>query len=90
MVAQLFQDPENAEVYASSVDEAQRQHIQDLVVVEQAPQVLGQTNELNTAHVYVNVKTVEDADIPYDVTLVRDGIGWKVSNVALYFASQQG
>lgn len=90
VVAQLFQDPENAEVYASSVDEAQRQHIQDLVVVEQSPQVLGQTNELNTAHVYVNVRTVEDADIPYDVTLVRDGIGWKVSNVALYFASQQG
>lgn len=87
-VTALFADPTNADVYASSVDESSRALLADTVAAGATIEILGQTNSLNSAVVYVQATTTEGGTIPYQITLVRDGIGWKVSNAALYFTSQ--
>ncbi len=89
VVTQMFSDPQNADVFASSVDDSKKMRLQDSIVTSSDVQVKGEANDLNTAHMYVSVTAKEGAEVPYDITLVRDGIGWKVSNVALYFTSQQ-
>lgn len=84
----LFADPENANVFASSVDDAKKQRIVDMLVKDDTPDIKGEANELSTAEVYVNANASESSEVPYKVTMVRDGIGWKVSNVQLAFTSQ--
>ena len=37
---------------------------------------------------YVTAEMPEGGQMQYKVSLVRDLIGWKVSNIELYFASQ--
>ena len=37
---------------------------------------------------YVTAATPEGGSVQYKVELVRDKISWKISNVELYFASQ--
>ena len=88
VVSQLFSDPQNADVFASSVDDTQKGHIIDLITSDPTATVQGSTNELSTAQVYVNAKTPEGGEVPYQVSVARDGIGWKVTNVQLYFTSQ--
>ena len=84
----LFSNPSNADVYASSVDESKKARIADTVAQSNEVTINGTTNNLSTAEVYATVTTSQGGDIPYQVSLVRDGLGWKVSNVALSFASQ--
>ena len=84
----LFADPENANVFASSVDDAKKQRMVDMLVKDDTPDIKGEANELSTAEVYVNANASESSEVPYKVTMVRDGIGWKVSNVQLAFTSQ--
>lgn len=88
VVGELFADPQNADVYAANMDDAKKQRLQDMLVSDVDPELLGEANEMSTAHVYVQAQSPEGGEIPYDITLVRDGIGWKVDNVTLYFASQ--
>ena len=39
---------------------------------------------MSDSTVYVTAKTPEGGDVQYKVSLVRNMIGWKVSNVELY------
>ena len=38
--------------------------------------------------VYVSAETEQGGQMQYKLSMVRDLIGWKVSNVELYFPSQ--
>lgn len=87
-VSSLFSDPENADVYVNGIDDATKAHIADTVVAGSAITVNGQTSDLSTAEVYVTATTSQGGEIPYQVSLSRDGIGWKVSNVTFSYASQ--
>lgn len=88
-VTALFTNPTDSEVYASSVDDAKKAVIADTVVADSNVTINGKTSELTTSTVYVTAHTDEGGEVPYKVTLARDGIGWKVTGVSLYFTSQQ-
>lgn len=87
-VTSLFQDPTNSDLYASSVDSDSQALIADTVAAGASVQIQGTTTTLSSAVVYVTATTSQGGSIPYQITLVRDGIGWKVSNASLYFTSQ--
>ncbi len=89
VVSQMFADPENADVFASSLDDTKKARIADMLVADSNIDINGETSDLNSAHLYVTATAKGGGEVPYDVSLVRDGIGWKVSNVSLYFTSQQ-
>lgn len=88
VVTELFSNPEQADVYAAEVDDAQRTRIQDTIVSDSGASIVGETNNMSTAEVYVNATAPEGGTVPYQVSLARDGIGWKVTGVSLYFTSQ--
>lgn len=48
----------------------------------------GMDRAMNTSTVYTTVSTPEGGQVHYKVSMVRSGIGWKISNVELYFPSQ--
>ena len=52
------------------------------------PNIDGMDRSMSDSTVYVTAKTAEGGEVQYKVSLVRDLIGWKVSSVELYFASQ--
>lgn len=88
VVSQLFADPDGADVYASDLDEDQVASLVDIVVEDSDAELLGLNKTMSTSTAYVSATTEEGGEITYEVTLVRDLVGWKVSDVELYFASQ--
>ena len=58
------------------------------IVADANPSINGVDKSMSDPTVYVTAKTAEGGDVQYKVSLVRDMIGWKVSNVELYFPSQ--
>lgn len=85
----LFSDPTNNDLYASSVDDTQKTRYADTVATTSSVTINGSQNNLTSAVVYVTATTQQGGEIPYQVSLERSGIGWKVSGVALNFTSQQ-
>ena len=48
----------------------------------------GVNKSMSTSVAYVTVNTSAGGSIQYKVTLSREGIGWKVSDIELYFNSK--
>lgn len=88
VISQLFSDPSNNDVYAGELDDTRRSRIVDAIAPGSTVSVLGETNDLTTAKVYVDATTPEGGTVPYEISLVRDGIGWKITGATLYFTSQ--
>lgn len=88
VVSELFSDPTNDDVYAVEADGTRRSRIADMIAPGSSVTVLGETNDLTTAKVYVDATTPEGGTVPYEISLVRDGLGWKVTSATLYFTSQ--
>ena len=84
----LFADPQNADVYAASVDESKKARIADTVTQGGQVTINGTTNNLGTAEVYATATISQGGEVPYQISMVRDGLGWKVSSVSLSFTSQ--
>ena len=62
--------------------------IRDSLSTVGSPAIDGMDKSMSDSTVYVTAKTPEGGDVQYKVSLVRNMIGWKVSNVELYFPSQ--
>ena len=89
MVEQLFADTGNAQNYFSSELSADTVAQQmSGVPQDDAVTVNGVERSMTNSEVYVTAKTAEGGTVDYQVSLVRDGIGWKVTAIQLYFASQ--
>lgn len=86
VVEQLFSDPQAA--FASEVTEENASAMTELLAPVSSPAIDGMDKSMSDSTVYVTAKTAEGGDIQYKVSLVRNMIGWKVSNVELYFPSQ--
>lgn len=86
---QLFDNPSQAKstVFASSVSAESADEMLALIPSGASATVDGVDSAMSTSHAYVTA-TTGTGSVQYDVTLVRDNIGWKVSDVSLYFASQ--
>jgi Tfp pilus assembly protein PilF len=88
VIVELFDDPTNEEVYSSDVDDTRRSRIIDMITPGSSVTVLGENNDFTTAKVYVDVTTPEGGVVPYEISMVRDGLGWKITSATLYFTSQ--
>lgn len=44
---------------------------------------------MSNSTVYVTAQAAEGGDVTYRVEMVRDLIGWKISDIEMEFASQQ-
>ncbi len=87
---ELFADPASASqtVFAKNVDEETAKALTSSLVSDANPTIDGVNKSMTSSTVYVTAKTPEGGSLTYEVSMVRDLIGWKVSDVEMYFASQ--
>lgn len=85
---QLFADSANRDLYAQGLSDENVADIQELMTADSAARVDGVDRTMSESMAYVTAKTPEGGEVQYKVSMVRDGVGWKVSNVEMYFASQ--
>ncbi len=87
---QLFADPSGADaLVAEGVSAEGKASMLDIVVEDSDVQVDGVNRSMSDSTVYVTANTAEGGDVTYQISMVRDMLGWKVSDVELYFPSQK-
>ena len=87
---ELFADPEaaKAEVFSKATSESAIDTMLEPVVQDADVTIDGMNRSMSDSTVYVTAHTPEGGELEYRLSMVRDLIGWKVSNVELYFPSQ--
>ena len=87
---ELFSDPSGAadKVFSADVDKDAIPAMLDPVVTDSNVTIDGVSRSMTESTVYATAKTEEGGSVQYRISMVRDGITWKVSNVELYFPSQ--
>lgn len=90
VVQKVFADPSTASTssFASSLSSDSIESMLNSIVADPNATIDGVDRSMNSSTVYVSAKTDEGGSVQYKVSLSRDGIGWKVSNIELYFPSQ--
>lgn len=89
VVTELFNDPDQAsKLYASTVSDTTAASLTDSLVQDSSPAINGVERSMTDSTVYAAATTPQGGTVQYKVSLVRDLISWKVSNVELLFASQ--
>ena len=90
VVEELFANPSAASssVISSDVKSDAVDTMLGLLVEDADVSIDGINKSMSDAEVYVTAKTAEGGSLQYKVSLVRDMITWKVTNVELYFPSQ--
>lgn len=90
VATQLFADPSAAveTAFCQEIGTEKAQSLADSVIQSNDVTVDGVDKSMNESTVYVTVKTEQGGDVKYQITMVRDMIGWKIANVELYYASQ--
>lgn len=90
VISQFFADPEGASdsVFASGITDKQKQDMLSSVISDSNAQIEGVNRSMSNATAYVTAATSAGGTVRYEVSLARDGIGWKISDVELYFTSQ--
>lgn len=90
VVEELFANPSQAvtSLFAPEVNEDVAKSMVEPVVTDDNPTIDGVNAGVSESTVYVTAKTPEGGDISYQVMMVRDLLGWKISNIELYFPSQ--
>lgn len=86
----LFADKNAAahDAFAEEIDSATVQTMLDPVVSDANVQIDSVERSMNTSVVYATASTPEGGQVHYRVSMARDGISWKLTNVELYFPSQ--
>ena len=89
VITQLFADPDNASsLYSAEVSDSSAASMTDALVKDSAPTINAVEKSMTDSTAYVTASTEGGGQMQYKVSMVRDMIGWKVSNVELYFPSQ--
>lgn len=73
-----------------ALDDATRQQISTLVPSDATVSVGGVTRSMRDSEVSVTAKLSQGGEQSYRISMVRDGIGWKVSGFDLEYHSNQG
>lgn len=91
LTQQLFADKNAAahDSFAPEIDAATVQTMLDPVVTDANVQIDEVERSMNTSVVYATAATEEGGQVHYRVSMARDGLGWKLTNVELYFPSAQ-
>ena len=87
-VEQLFDNPASESNYANGIPSDDITEMSKLIADGSTITIDGVDKSMSSSTAYVTATTPQGGDITYEVSLVRDMIGWKVSNLELYFASQ--
>ena len=87
-VEQLFDNPASESNYANGITSDDITEMSKLIADGSTITIDGVDKSMSSSTAYVTATTSQGGDITYEVSLVRDMIGWKVSNLELYFASQ--
>ena len=91
VVESLFDDPqESNDAFAEGLSESAIASMCDIMSNCHDVQIEATERGMSESVVYATGTTDAGGEVHYKVTLVRDMIGWKVSNVELYFLSQSG
>lgn len=88
VIEQLYDNPESPDIYASGITEADIADMSALIIDGSSVTIDGINKSMSASTAYVTAVTPQGGDVTYEVSLVRDMIGWKISNVELYFVSQ--
>ncbi|MDO5117292.1 MAG: tetratricopeptide repeat protein [Eggerthellaceae bacterium] len=88
VATKLFANPTDKDVYAPAVTDSKISELAAYIAPDSAITIDGVEKSMSSSTVYVTSKTAAGGPMKYKVTMVRDKIGWKVSNVELFFASQ--
>ncbi len=86
-IDQMFKDPKAASNYAKGVSQSDIADIEAIVSPGTTVKIDGINKTMSASKAYVTGTTPQGGEVRYEVSLVRDFIGWKVSDVDLYFAS---
>lgn len=89
VVEKLFSDPSQARstVLAPSLDDKRAEAIVNTVKQSNSVSIGSVQNALTTAEVYASISSDANVPVNYKIGLIRDGLGWKVNSVDLYFSS---
>ena len=88
VITQLFDNPQASGVYANGITEDDVKDMAALIPEGSTVTIDGMNKTMSTTTAYATGTTPQGGNITYEISLVRDMIGWKVSNVDLYFASE--
>lgn len=88
VATQLFENPKSESVYVKDMPASDINDIASIIEEGSTVKVDGVNKSMNSSTVYVTATTPEGGDVTYEVSMVRDMLGWKVSGVDLYFTSQ--
>ncbi len=90
VISELFANPTSAasDVFASDVSDERVDTMLSIITKDASASIDGMNVTMTETVAYVTATTEEGGSVTYELTLVRDLIGWKVSDVELYFASQ--
>ncbi len=91
MVAeQLFTDPATAKVesFAAGISADDIDSMMGPVIQDANACIDGVNQSMSESTVFVTAATPEGGKMTYKVSMVRDMVGWKISNVEPYFVSQ--
>jgi len=90
VATELFKDPESAakNLFAPDLSEAKATALAGMVAKDSNAIVESVSKSMSESTVYVKASTDEGATVYYKISMVRDLIGWKISNIEFYFNSQ--
>ena len=85
---ELFAAPDQASgLFASDVSQADIDQMTKFVVQADEVKIDGVDRAMDHTDVYATAATTDGGDVQYKVSMTRDLIGWKISDVSLNFAS---
>ena len=92
VVADLFANPANAEIYTDDVDEKERAAIADIVQAGSTVAIDGMDKGMKESVIYATATLPKGGEARYKILLKRgpNFVSWKVDDVDLYFASTDG
>lgn len=90
VATQLFADPDAAvdQVFCAEIGSDKAKTLAKSVIKSSDVTVDGMNRSMNESTVYVSAKTEQGGSVKYELTMVRDMLGWKIANVELFYASQ--
>jgi len=88
VIEELFNDPQAASEKLFVESGAGTEEVVNQIVSDNNVKIDGMNKSMTETTAYVTAKTAEGADVQYKIVLVRDMITWQISQVELYFPSQ--
>lgn len=90
MTEDLFKNPTSASLYVDGTSKEKMQEVATIIPDGTTMTIDGVNKSVDSSVVYATGKTPQGGEITYEVTMLRDMIGWKVLDVKWYHPSVEG